>query len=82
MPTDTHATLLDLVREAIPDSHRQAVVEAGARLREDLGIDSIAAMTLALDVEERLGVVVSNEELAGLRTVADLIQLAEARCAA
>ena len=52
-------------------------VRPEARLREDLGIDSIYAVELTLQLEEIYGVVIEYEEIEHLLTVNDLVKLVE-----
>lgn len=46
-----------------------------ARLREDLGLSSLDAVSLLMAVEEELSIEVTDEELATLVTVGDLVSL-------
>jgi acyl carrier protein len=48
-----------------------------ARLVEDLGADSIDAVQLIMDVETTFDVVISDDALATLKTVGDLVNLIE-----
>jgi acyl carrier protein len=50
-----------------------------ARLVEDLGLDSLDAVELAIAVERRFDIEVPEEELTKLRTVADMVALVESR---
>ena len=52
-------------------------VRPEARLRDDLGIDSIYAVDLTLQLEEIYGVVIEYEEIEHLLTVDDLVKLVE-----
>ncbi len=46
-------------------------------LKDDLGIDSLDATSLVLDIEKKYNIRVSNEELVGLVYVKDVIKLLE-----
>lgn len=48
-------------------------------LKEDLGIDSLAAVELSLDLETEFDVEISDEELAALVTVEDIVKLIESK---
>ena len=48
----------------------------GDRLQEDLEADSADVLNLVVAIEDRYGVTISEEDVAGLRTVEDLYQLA------
>ena len=50
-----------------------------ARLIEDLGLDSLDAVELAIAVERRFNIDVPEEALTKLKTVADMVTLVEAR---
>jgi acyl carrier protein len=50
-----------------------------ARLIEDLGLDSLDAVELAISVERKFDIEVPEEELTKLKTVADMIALVESR---
>lgn len=43
-----------------------------ARLRSDIGLDSLAALELAVVLEEDFGIVLSHESMQRLETVGDL----------
>lgn len=46
-------------------------------LKDDLGIDSLDATSLVLDIEKKYNIRVSNEELVGLVYVKDVVKLLE-----
>ena len=48
-------------------------------LKEDLEIDSLAAVELSLDLETEFDVEISDEELAALVTVEDIVKLIESK---
>jgi acyl carrier protein len=50
-----------------------------ARLVEDLGLDSLDAVELAIAVERKFNIDVPEDELAKLKTVADMLALVESR---
>ena len=63
---ETLSDLFELPREAVtPD----------ARFIEDLDLDSIDAIDLAVKVREQTGKSLDEEQLRGLRTVSDLVDL-------
>ena len=47
-------------------------VDEGARLVEDLGIDSLTMLEIVLSIEETLAIHIENEELKDLRTLGDV----------
>jgi acyl carrier protein len=50
-----------------------------ARLVEDLGLDSLDAVELAISVERKFDIEVPEEELTKLKTVADMVALVQSR---
>ena len=48
-------------------------VTTQARLAEDLGADSLAAVELSMALEEEFGVTISDDDLPNMKTVGDLI---------
>ncbi len=51
------------------------------QLARDLGLDSLAAMILAVGLEDRYRVRLNEQDAATLVTVADLVSLVQRRCA-
>jgi acyl carrier protein len=47
-------------------------------LEEKLGLDSLDRLTFAAEVEDRFDLVISDERLAGLRTLSDIVVAIEA----
>ncbi len=57
-------------------------VQLGMRLVEDLRLDSLKLLTLAIEVENRFRIRLSEEDEAGIVTVGDLVAAVEAKVAA
>ncbi len=53
----------------------EALVTLEANLKDDLNIDSLAAVELALELESEFDVRIEDEELAKLETVADVVEI-------
>lgn len=56
-------------------------VRPEARLIDDLGLDSVDAMVIALRLEEETGLELSDDELKSLDTVASVVTLVHQRLA-
>jgi acyl carrier protein len=52
-------------------------ITLGARLVDDLGMDSLDAVELAISTERQFNVALSDEQVAKLATVADIIALVQ-----
>jgi acyl carrier protein len=57
-------------------------VTPAARLREDLDLDSVDAVSLAARLEEETGLALSEQDLKAMRTVASVVEILGARLAA
>ena len=69
------------VKEIIVDSLScdESQVTMEANLKDDLGIDSLAAVELSLELETEFDVRIEDDELAKLVTVADIVKLLESK---
>jgi long-chain acyl-CoA synthetase len=67
-----------LLQERFPGK----VVSPAQSPQLDLGLDSLGLLSLAMEIEARLGIQLGEEELASVGTLADLLRLALARQAA
>lgn len=54
-------------------------IKLESNLKDDLGIDSLAAVVLSLDLETEFDVEISDEELAALVSVEDIVKLIESK---
>ena len=52
-------------------------IAPGTTLRDELGLSSMQAVMLALDLEERFDIAVEDEEIEHLATVGDIVRLVE-----
>ena len=50
-------------------------ITLGANLFTDLGADSLDAMELSLAIEENLGVSITDEQMAEIKTVGDIVNI-------
>ena len=55
------------------------MIKLEANLKDDLGLDSLAAVELSLELETEFDVRIEDEELAKLVTVADIVSLLESK---
>jgi acyl carrier protein len=73
---DLRAFIKELIAEVgeIDDPSR---ITDGAHLYRDLGLDSMVAMELMLEVEQRLGIAISEDALARVTTLSDVVGILE-----
>lgn len=67
----------EVLMEAI--NVNEDMIKLEANLKDDLGIDSLAAVELSLELETEFDVRIEDEELAKLVTVADIVSLLESK---
>lgn len=73
--------MLEVIQEII---HKEFDIDkdkvtADANLRNDLHIDSMAAVNLSFEIEDRFNIKISDEELANLTTVVDIVNLLKSK---
>ena len=61
----------DVIVEALGCDAEQ--VTPTASLTEDLGADSLASVELVMALEEASGITIDDEDVAGLKTVGDIV---------
>lgn len=73
--------LFDDVRDVIVETVgcEAAAVTPEARLNEDLGADSLAAMELIMALEEKFDIEIDDAELDQFKTVNDLVSYLETK---
>jgi acyl carrier protein len=52
-------------------------IRLGAELADDLGMDSLDAVELSIAIERQFAIAISDEQVAKLRTVDDIVQLVQ-----
>jgi acyl carrier protein len=82
MDNNNQPTVTDIVFEAILDNH--AVRKAGkvqkidaSMLLDDLKVDSLEKLALAMDFEEQFSIDISDEEIEAFLTVGDFVSYLE-----
>ena len=76
---DVRREVLHRLAEAADLAGEAREISSTASLRKDLGLSSLDAVLLVLDLEERLGIDIEDEELTSLDTVDALLKLVEAK---
>ena len=73
--------MFEKVKEVLMESINvdEDMIKMEANLKDDLGIDSLAAVELSLELETEFDVRIEDEELAKLVTVADIVSLLESK---
>jgi len=69
------------VWQLLQERYPPAAVTLGANLQLDLGIDSLEWIGLLLSIEQRAGIHLAEQDVAGLATVRDLLSLADTAAA-
>lgn len=71
--------MLEKIKEVLVDAIDVDAedVKPEASLKDDLGIDSLSAVELAMELESAFDIEIGDDELAKLETVKDIIDLVE-----
>lgn len=69
------AVLIDVVEEIKDDPVDTDAIDSDTKLRDDLEIDSLQTAEMLVEIEERLGVTITDEEAPTLQTVGDVMGL-------
>ena len=69
--------LIKIFHVVFEDSIDTSALTPESLLREDVGMNSIGLLYMAMAVEEEFGVKFNNEDFASIRTVADVITCIE-----
>jgi acyl carrier protein len=64
------------------EEETQPEITGETDLRQDLGLNSLDAVSFVLQIEEDFDITVDDEEVAGLERVADVVAAIEAKLAA
>ncbi len=79
-PDATLTTLTALIRKVSPVGP-SAAITVSSRLREDLGLDSVASLELLSMIDDELGLCLEMEDVIGVETVGGIVALARDRLA-
>ena len=76
--------MLDKIKAVIVEAVNvdEALITPEASLKEDLGLDSLAAIEVSMELETAFDVTIEDEELEALVTVQDIMDLLEKKQAA
>ncbi len=66
--------LVAVITERVNRAVVPAQVTLDARLRDDLGLDSLCASELIFEIQEEFGTVVTDEDVSRFQTVRDLVR--------
>lgn len=75
----TFQRLIKVFNTVFEDDIQADTVKLDADLREDLGINSIGILYLAMAVEEEFGIKFTNEDFVHIRTVEDVVRCIESK---
>ena len=73
-PTEVEAKLKTLISKVLKVSPDK--VKPEARFKDDLGVDSLDLVLLLYEIEDQLGIVLSDDDAKNIVTVSDALRLA------
>ena len=74
--------IIEELLEASESSLDASEIQAATNLRDDLGLDSLQAVTVVMALEQEFEIEVDDEEIDGLQTVGDILELLARKTAA
>ena len=78
-PSGTVQTLEGIIRRFAPKHRSDMPLNEQTRLVEDAGIDSPRMIDIVLEIEDRLGVTIEDDDVEKVETFGDLVSLIETR---
>ena len=75
----TYERLIKVFNAVFEDDVDMSTVNESADLREDIGINSIGMLYMAMAIEEEFGVKFTNDDFPSMKTVADVIACIESK---
>lgn len=76
----TFERLIKIFQLVFEETVDVSTITPESSLREDVGIDSIGLLYMAMAVEEAFGIHFTNEDFLKIQTVADVITCIEGKC--
>ena len=56
-------------------------INMDANLSDDLGIDSLDFVELSMEIEGEFNIIIADSDMAGIKTVGDIVKLVESKTA-
>ncbi len=76
---DKLSRLKEIFSDLFGDENKIKDINEQTRFIEDLGMNSIAMLSMAISIEDEFGIKFQNEDLKNLNTVGDVIQCISAK---
>ena len=76
---DTFERLAKVFRVVFEEDVDTSKLSMESSLREDIGINSIGLLYMAMAVEEEFGIKFNNEDFVAIQTVGDVIRVIESK---
>ena len=70
-----NTTILEVLKRTVTDDESKLVPEA--KLIDDLGADSLTAVEITMELEEKLGITIDDDEVSTIVTIQDIINIVE-----
>ena len=70
-------TILEVLKRTVTDDESKLVPEA--KLIDDLGCDSLTAVEITMELEDKLGITIDDNEVEKIVKIQDIINIVEAK---
>jgi len=76
---ENQAKLLKIVGDYLPEDVSVSDIQLNSNLTQDLNINSAHLVDIVLDVEDEFGIILENEDMDGMQTVQDALNIITAK---
>ncbi len=77
---NTYERLIKVFNDVFEDDINTDSITENSDLRQDIGINSIGMLYMAMALEEEFEIKFQNEDFTGIKTVKDVIDCVESKC--
>ena len=76
---EKHAKLMHIVANYLPEDVNVKDIQLNSNFTKDLNINSAHLVDIVLDVEDEFGIILENEDMDGMQTVQDALNIIGAK---
>ena len=76
---NTFERVIDIFKTVFEDEIKTDGITVASNLKDDIGINSIGMLYMAMAIEEEFGIKFTNDDFPSMRTVADVIACIEGK---
>ena len=70
-------TVLEILKQVVTDDESKLIPQA--KLIDDLGCDSLVSVEIIMELEDKLGITITDDEVSKIVSIQDIINIVEAK---